>query len=47
MGDLCGIGDFRGEEKPNIKEIVKKKSVKKSEKTAKSGKNMKNWIFFS
>ena len=42
MGDPWGIGFFRGGgEKPNIKQIVKKKLVKKSEKAAKSEKNRK------
>ena len=46
MGDPWGIGGFRGGgEKPNIKQIVKK-SVKKSQKFAKSEKNRKNQIFF-
>ena len=35
----------RGNFKPNIKQIVKKKSVKKSQKTAKSEKNWKKSIF--
>ena len=44
MGDPWGIGGFRGGgEKPNIKQIVKKKkkkkSVKKSEKAAKLEKS--------
>ena len=38
MGDSWGIGGVRGREKPNIKQIDKKKSVKKSEKAAKSEK---------
>ena len=42
MGDPWGIGGFRGGEKPNIEQIVKNKSVKKSEKAAKSEKNRKN-----
>ena len=46
MGDPWGIGGFRGEGKPNFKQIVKKKSVKKSQKSAKSEKNLKNLIFF-
>ena len=50
MGDPWGIGSFRrggggGEEKPNIKQIVKKISVKKFQKSAKSEKNRKNQIF--
>ena len=44
MGDPWGIGSFRGREKPNIKQIVKKKSVKKSEKVAKSEKS---FFFFT
>ena len=36
MGDPCGIGGFREEEKPNIKQIVKKKSAKKYKKSEKS-----------
>ena len=40
MGDPWGIGGFRGREKPNIKQIVKKKSVKKSQKSAKSEKKI-------
>ena len=43
MGDPWGIGGFKGGEKPNIKQIVKKKTVKKS---AKLEKNRKNLIFF-
>ena len=49
IGDPWGIGGFRGggEKKPNIKQIVKKKSVKKSEKAAKSEKkSKKSDIFF-
>ena len=38
MGDPWGIGGFRREEKPNIKQIVKKIG-EKSEKAAKSEKN--------
>ena len=45
MGDPWEIGGLGGE-KPNIKQIVKKKTVKKSEKAAKSEKNRKNQIFF-
>ena len=47
MGDPWGIGGFRGGGKPNIKQIVKKKSVKKCKKSAKSEKNRKNLIFFT
>ena len=48
MGDPWEIGGLGGvEEKPNIKQIAKKKSVKKSEKAAKSGRNRKNRIFFT
>ena len=40
MRDPWGIGGFRGGgEKTNIKQIVKTKSVKKSEKAVKSEKN--------
>ena len=39
-----GIGGFRGREKPNIKQNIKKKSVKQSEKAAKLEK--KSDIFF-
>ena len=42
MGDPWGIGGFRGGEKHNIKQIVKK-----SQKSAKSEKNRKNRIFFT
>ena len=45
MGDPWGIGGFRGGGKPNIKQIVKK-TVKKSQKLAKSEKNRENRIFF-
>ena len=38
MGDPWGIGGFRWREKPNIKQIVKKKLVKKSENVEKSEK---------
>ena len=48
MGDPWGIGGFRGRGgKPNIKQIVKKKSVKKSQKSAKSQKIRKIEIFFT
>ena len=44
MGDPWGIwGVLEGRDKSNIKQIVKKKSVKKSEKATKSKKNL---IFF-
>ena len=45
MGDPWRIRGFRGGggEKPNIKQIVKKKSVKKSQKS----QNRKNQIFFT
>ena len=46
MGDPWGIRGFRGWVKPNIKQIVKKKLVKNSQKSAKSEKNRKNQIFF-
>ena len=46
MGDPWGIGGFREWEKTNIKQIVKKKSVKKSEKAAKSEKNRKKIRYF-
>ena len=46
MGNPWGIGGFREGEKPNIKQIVKNKSVKKSEKAVKSEKNWKIQIFF-
>ena len=44
-GDPWGIGDLRGEEKPNIKQIVKE-TVKKSQKSAKSEKKSEKSEFF-
>ena len=38
MGGPKGIGGFKGREKPNIKENVKKKTLKKSQKSVKSEK---------
>ena len=40
------MGDPWGGEKPNIQQIVKNKSVKKSQQSTKSEKNQKNRIFF-
>ena len=40
---VLGEGEWQGD-KPNIKQIVKKKTVKKSQKLV---KNQKNQIFFS
>ena len=45
MEDPWGVGGLRGWEKPNIKQIVKKKSVKKSEKEAKLEKKSDNFFF--
>ena len=44
MGDPWGIGGFRIGGKPNIKQIVKKKSVNKIWKSGEIGK--KSDIFF-
>ena len=47
MRDPWRVGGFRGgEEKPNIKQIVRKKTVKKSQKSVKSEKNRKKSDFF-
>ena len=47
MEDPWGIGGFRGGGwKPNIKQIVKKKSVKKFQKSAKSEKKSEKSFFF-
>ena len=43
MGDPWGIWGFRGGDKPNIKQIVKKNRSKNLQKSAKSEKNR---IFF-
>ena len=43
MGDPWGVGGFRGGGgNPILSKSSKKKSVKKSEKAAKSGENRKN-----
>ena len=48
MGDPWGIGGFRGGGcKPNINQIVKKKSVEKSQKSAKSEKIVKIGFFLT
>ena len=44
MEDPWGDGGFKWGEKPNIKQIVKKKKKKKIWKSGKIEK--KNWIFF-
>ena len=48
MGDPWGIGDYRGVEKPNIKQIVNKNRWKKKKlkKAAKSGKKIEKIGYF-
>ena len=46
MGDTVGIWGFRGREKPNIKQIVKKKRSKNFKNSAKSGKKSEKSDFF-
>ena len=45
MGDPWGIGGFRGGDKPNIKQIVKKKIGQKISKIGEIGKNLIYFFF--
>ena len=46
MGDPWGIGGFRGGDKPNIKQIVKKKNQSKNLKNRRNRKKSEKSDFF-